>query len=158
MIVTAEQDRATRAFADKDPDSMVMLPDTEESMRFMMLRMCRDPELAQQIPCDVQVVDFDMCRSGHTDKGPVRKIAHPLEVARRVTRRCPSHQQHFTKNTDTTLRTAQAGQQRCARRSLRAQKSKSERIKTKAHCIFVVKRILHDEATGERLPKLDVKR
>ena len=98
-----------------------------------------------------------MCRFGHTDKGPVRKITHPLEVARRVTRRCPSHQQHLTKNTDTRLRTAQAGQQRCARRSLRAQKIKSERIKTKATA-YLWSSEFHDESMGERLPKLDVKR
>ena len=42
MTEMAEQDRATRALADKDPDAMVTLPDTEESMRFMILRMCRD--------------------------------------------------------------------------------------------------------------------
>ena len=54
MTEMAEQDRATRALADKDPDAMVTLPDTEESMRFMILRMFRD-----QISCNKY---FATCR------------------------------------------------------------------------------------------------
>ena len=56
------------------------MPDAEESMRFMM-RMCRDQirmsEVARLMHMNnVQVVDVDMCRSGHPNKGPARMITN----------------------------------------------------------------------------------
>ena len=46
---------------------------------------------------DVQVVDFAVCRFGHSNKGPMRMLS--LQVAQKVNRRCPNHRQHPTRET-----------------------------------------------------------
>ena len=52
----------------------------------------------------VQVVDFDMCRFGHADKGPMSMLMNSLLVAQKVNRRCPSRQQHPARETDMKIR------------------------------------------------------
>ena len=46
---------------------------------------------------DAQVVDFDMCRFGHPDKGPMRTLTNSLQVAQNTNRRYPSRTQHPTR-------------------------------------------------------------
>ena len=46
---------------------------------------------------NVQVVDFDVCRFGHSNKGPIRMLS--LQVAQKVDRRCPNHRQHPKRET-----------------------------------------------------------
>ena len=104
MTRRAEQDRVTKALAEKDPDATVILPatvseqdgctkpGTGESMSFMM-RMCRDQVsrkkyFAHVWPClKIRTLwRLAGCRFGH---GSMRMITNSLEVAQRVTRRCP---------------------------------------------------------------------
>ena len=49
---------------------------------------------------NMQIVDFDMSRFEHPDKGPWNLLSRSLQVAQQVNRRCPSRLQHPARETD----------------------------------------------------------
>ena len=51
----------------------------------------------------VQVVDFDMCRFGHPDKGPMRMLTNSLQVARKAHRKGARRKRHAAKETDVKI-------------------------------------------------------
>ena len=50
----------------------------------------------------MQVVDFDTCRFGHPDKGPMRMITTSPQVAQKANKRCESRQRHPQAREDQT--------------------------------------------------------
>ena len=49
---------------------------------------------------NVQVVDFDVCRIGHPDKGRMGLLTNSLQVGQKMNRRCPNRRQHPAREAD----------------------------------------------------------